>query len=332
MFVSILATALLTTGNPDCATALAAAPAYTHCAQGEIGVALSRDQTEADALIDYARTAEARFERHFTRTATPYLVMYVEEDAPVVELINAGFPVVLAWPSPQTLVRGFRDAMLQNARGSNNNPISPDAEAAIDAQIERGKPVFMEMQPSIIAHELGHLWFKDQYWRNKLRAGDSYGSAAPDWLDETAAMLNESDAMAASRRSAFFNAWSALTMEEVQEDEGIGDLAHFFERPHPSQTDRPASTDVDQGGSRYSVRLRSGDKEAFYDQIRTFADFLIVTTGDERVFAHVTEAMVDGQGMTQWLAGQSTYPMLARDVPGLQRQWWDWIALQVAAR
>jgi hypothetical protein len=24
--------------------------------------------------------------------------------------------------------------------------------------------------------------------------------------------------------------------------------------------------------------------------------------------------------------------MLARDVPGLQRQWWDWIALQVAAR
>ena len=56
---------------------------------------------------------------------------------------------------------------------------------------------------AVVAHELGHIWFREWYDAGRPRSPGErhYGSTAPDWLDETAAILNENEYMTAQRRS-----------------------------------------------------------------------------------------------------------------------------------
>lgn len=329
MLISSFSAALIALTQPTCTVALTAAPAYTHCAQGEVGTAISREQTEADALLAYAESAEPRFARHFPGTLRPYVVLYFEEDAPATELQEAGFPAVLAWASPQKIGRLLGDALRQNARGPENSPLSAETETAVQAQTALLTRGLVDMQDGVIAHEVAHVWYRDTYWRNSGQPGGGYGTPAPDWLDETAAILCENDAMAVKRRSTFLNAWSVLATGDRHAAGAVGDLAHMLGRSHPSHAASSRTTDPAGAQATVTVRPRSGDTNLYYGQIRAFADFLISVTGDDQVFARVTEAFVEGQSIEQWLAGQSAYPQLARDVPGLQSQWSGWIESQL---
>ncbi len=330
LFLSLSA-AILSAADPGCGTALAAAPAYSRCAQGGAGVAISADQAEADALLAYAESAEPRFIRHFPTAIRPYVVLYFDQAAPVAELQTAGFPTVLAWASPQKIGQLLGETLRQNARGPDNVPLSAEAEAGVQAQMALLTRGIIDMQDGVISHEVAHLWYRDAYWKDSRQPRDGYGTPAPDWLDETAAILCETEGMAVKRRKTFLDAWAAAGAENRYVPGGIGDLGHVLQRSHPSQATPSRAPSLTGEQAVVTVRPKSGDRDLFYSQVRSFSDFLIDTSGDPEVFARITEALVEGRSFEQWLADQPSYATIPRDVPELQHQWSVWIEKQLAA-
>jgi hypothetical protein len=81
----------------------------------------------------------------------------------------------------------------------------------------------------VVAHELGHIWFRDWYdgGRPRQPGQRQYGSTAPDWLDETAAVLNENDYLTTQRRSGLADLLDA-------EGPRLRPLAEFLTMAHPT--------------------------------------------------------------------------------------------------
>jgi hypothetical protein len=86
-------------------------------------------------------------------------------------------------------------------------------------------------EAGVVAHELGHIWFKAWYEAERPRQPGErhYGSTAPDWLDETAAILNENDYLTAQRRSG---------LADLLDGEGPGPrpVSEFLTMTHPTAT------------------------------------------------------------------------------------------------
>ncbi|HEV7352721.1 MAG TPA: hypothetical protein VGN74_06290 [Brevundimonas sp.] len=327
MLLISISAAVLALDTPGCAAAVAAAPAWPRCAQAGLGVALSSEQAEADALMAYATAAEPRFLAHFPTTLRPYAVLYAQADAPVAELRAAGFATVLPWASPQTIARAMREALIQNARSEHGAALSAEAEAALEARVAGAVEALTERQGGVISHELAHLWYIDAYWRGSRLQWDGYGSPAPDWVDEAAAILSEPAPMAAELRERFFASWAAASPEDRVAAGGIAHLPGLLSARRSGHRAAPdasaAGGNAEQAG--VTVRLAPGNPVSQPSQIRLLADYLMEATGDPYVFARITEGLVGGATFEQWLADQSAYPQLPRNVDELQRRWMDWI-------
>lgn len=322
---------LLTMASPDrtCAAALEAAPLYAACARGRSGMALSDTQDGADLLLAQAEAAEPRFRRHFPGDAAPYLVFYFEADPPLGALRDAGFETVLAWPSPDRVSELLTAALRQNAVARDGGgPLPEEAEAALRLQTAAVLAAQATKQEGVVSHELGHVWYAAAFWRGSGVAPDGYGTPAPDWLDETAAVLTEGDTLAESRRQLFAEGWAALESGGRSAPEAISDLVHFLQRRHPSQARAATTSDSTAGVSvTATVRVRNGPdaKEAYYNQVRVLADYLMARTGDEAVFAEISQALAGGASFEAWLGSQTRYPSLPGTVAGLQADWTSWI-------
>ncbi|MDP3405084.1 MAG: hypothetical protein Q8S03_10370 [Brevundimonas sp.] len=331
MLLETIALVIQLDGSQTCAGALSAAPGYQACAQGTNGLALSDTQAGADLLLAQAEAAEVTFKRGFSESIPPYLVFYFDADPPLAELDRAGFSTVLAWPSPKHVASLLTTALRQQAlaRAGGSGTLPDAAEAALTAQTAAVLSSIESKQEGVVAHELGHVWYSAVFWRDSGVAPDGYGSPAPDWLDESAAVLTEGASFADDRRRLFVETWNTLEPAGRFAPESIGDLDYFLTRQHPSQ--RQAVPPVESGSgsaATVSVVVRGGGdgKEAYYNQVRVFADYLIDRTGDAAVFAEITRALAAGSTFGAWLGSQVRYPTLRRTIPELQADWSDWIA------
>jgi hypothetical protein len=79
---------------------------------------------------------------------------------------------------------------------------------------------------TFVAHELGHIWFTAWYDAGRDGAPGQYASTAPDWLDETAAILNEDEQGVAERRGGLAE---LLRDPETR----LYPLAEFLNMAHP---------------------------------------------------------------------------------------------------
>ncbi len=312
-----------------CAAALAAAPHYAACAEGRSGTSLSATQEGADLLLARAEAAAPRFRHHFAEDPAPYLVFYFEDEPPLGALRDAGFATVLAWPSPAKLGELLSAALRQNALAQGGGgALSEEAEAALRLQTAAVLASQEMKQEGILSHELGHIWYEAAFWRDSDSTPDGYGTPAPDWLDETAAVLTEGDTLGESRRRLFAEGWTVLEPSSRSASSAIGDLGHFLQRRHPSQVQATAPSDAAAATSvTATVRVRSGPSasEAYYNQVRVFADYMIARTGDAAVFSEISRVVAAGTDFEAWLGSQTRYPTLPRTVPDVQADWASWI-------
>jgi hypothetical protein len=88
---------------------------------------------------------------------------------------------------------------------------------------------------SILPHELAHVWFNAWYDSGRERSAAQYASTAPDWLDETVAILNEDEQGVAERRDG-------LAKLLGEPETRLYPLSQFLQMTHPSLTVAAART------------------------------------------------------------------------------------------
>lgn len=187
---------------------LAACPPAASCAEADGLLSVAATQERADSVLATALEARAQFAASFGRS--PGKTAIVEDLS-----LYPGFAATLQdegwilkpWISPAAM----HDALAAQIRPALRQAMPDASDAAIEAQITSalaarlGGDETVRHAEAIIAHELGHFWFIDVYdWPEHADGSQrAYGAAAaPDWLDETAAVSLESDALTAERREA----------------------------------------------------------------------------------------------------------------------------------
>jgi hypothetical protein len=191
-----------------------------------------------------------------------------------------------------------------------------------------------------LAHELGHLWFHAGFKATgKAPASDVvYGSAAPDWIDEMAAVLGENDPLTAQRRSAL----PALVAGTGSE--GLYPLEDYLKMEHPNLAAVAAGMAKPDTGSPHisgaRVTLLTGadaqklvgvqNTSRFYVQSRAFADFMIERTGDPKVFQSVASTLMSGSSFAAWLEREGPRHRLPKALPEFEAAWQDWLIARKA--
>jgi len=291
--------------------------------------------SEAASLLSVIDEAAVRFDRHFgsprsTIAVVPGGSLSAAQIAWLGERGQRGFPW-LSGEQRRALIAPRIRARIQEQRPE----ITGDA---LDMVVERAMASVLGQdsgtERGALAHELGHLWFHATFEGSAETTSEGgtlrYGSSAPDWIDEMAAVLAENDELTASRRAGLAD------LAAGSGDAGLYPLAEYLTMPHPVMTAPNREQIVGQpgsdGGSRVQIVGR-GDGDAmagrrtmlrFYTQSRGFADYLIEETGDPRVFLSIARALSGGERFDQWLAREGAARHLPTSVDALARDWEAW--------
>jgi len=161
--------------------------------------------------------------------------------------------------------------------------------------------------------------------RDASAASPHYGGPGPDRLDELAAVLMESDAMADRRRAL-------LATSEAQAQAHLQPMPTFLAQSHPMAAQIPAlQAEAAQSGN---VRVISGeaaqrleaDARWLYAQARGVADVLLASGDDPAVFGSMAAFLADGGDMDGWLAAHGAQYGLPSSIDGLDAAWTQWRA------
>ncbi|KQN25862.1 hypothetical protein ASE86_06600 [Sphingomonas sp. Leaf33] len=329
--------------RPTCAVIAAAVPAAWHCVQTSGGLIVAKGRERADALAALATQGETRFRTAFDRSAPSYAVIEMIDGRvdPALDALLARKGVVwrLPWLSETDMAEGYRGS-IRRAVTAKAESLKFDAartaamvEAALAQQADRLSPeALRRKEAAALPHELGHGWFINSYWpKAEVRVSDHYGGPAPDWMDETAAVMMEDDATAATRRARFAEIYRGGDADAKAK---LIDLSTFLSGGHPALPKIALPKD----GAR--VQVLTGDEGArvaaaasgFYLQARLFADYVGARSGRRDAFRSVAEAFAKGQTTAQWLADSGTRSGLPTTVAGVQQDWERWLAERFAAR
>ena len=222
-----------------------------------------------------------------------------------------------------SLPEAQRAAVLQQALAKAN----ASSPATADPAIESGA----------IAHEMGHLLFNSFFDGAERASADGtmrYGSRAPDWLDEAAAVALENEVLT---RSRYANARAAF---EADGTVLAFPLQTYLTMEHPSL--RAAQAMQGRGGEGAKAMMLSGDEAnafleasggnpvVFYRQSRLFIDYLMETSGDSRILYTIAEAYRDGGDLSSWLAKSGSESGLPTTLDALEIEFEAWARAKLA--
>lgn len=313
------------------------------CREGVAGIIYGRDAEEVRRLAEDEQAAAAAYRMHFGRPPPRGALVSAGSATPVGEAVRGRLRAAgLTWVLPWIDAADRQRALEPKIRAQVERQLAGAPAAAIDAAVARALAAAGSAGPdgdttlrSAVRHELGHLWLIEDHWPRRPDAAAPtaahYGGPAPDWLDETAAVLMEDAAMADGRRARF----AQIRRGEASDETPIP-LARFVTMDHPLaarvRAERPAGT-----GSTVTVvsgeaaRRLAGGASAFYAQARVFADFLIAASGRPDVFAAIAAATAGGEDLGAWLAREGDRYGLPSTLDALDRAWQAWLDTPAAA-
>lgn len=235
-----------------------------------------------------------------------------------------GLGYVQVWLDPG-VQRSMLEQVLRQAM-----PDIDDAklQATLKAQDDAG-------YESTLRHELGHSMFAATFWPGDQAApGERYGSPAPDWLDEAAAMLMEADLHLGRHEASFLEVLRTTP-------EHIPTLSGFLEMEHPMTAEARAGL-LARGGQESDsgvqvmapTGLDSTRVTKFYGQSIMFANFLIESSGDAGILGPISTALAEGSSFVEWIETAGPQHGLPASLEGLAAEWEAWLEgrpAQVAA-
>ena len=319
-----------------CAT-ITALPVSWSCVETPRGVAIAATRDRATQLAALAKQGEGRFLLRFATPVPSYAVVEMK-DGQVDPSLDAQLKQRrvawrLPWLSEAAMAEGYRTSITRavtakaQAMGLDADRSAALVQAALAQQAAMIAPEALRAKEAgALPHELGHGWFINAFWPDATaRVGDHYGGPAPDWMDETAAVMMEDDRLADSRRRQF-RAIHASTDPEAKAK--LVDLSLFLSGGHP------AVPKVDLAGATSGVRVLTGEEASriaavagtFYLQARLFADYVTARSGDPAAFRSAARAFAAGRDTARWLAEDGARLHLPTTAAALQRDWEAWLA------
>ena len=326
----------LWTISPAAAAPLCPAmPDGLFCKAGSSGLAIA--ETADDAMRFAAAIDESArlFQAHFSRPA-PSLALIAAPERFVALKDQLQTDLAMPWLARHaSFSRAIGDALRETLRKS-----MPDlTPAAIEAEIDKKLAEIggaQNREEGVIAHEACHTRFIKAYAFSSAESGGAqshYGGSAPDWLDETAAILCEDAKTTADRRRQF-------ALQRQGKFQGrIWPMRHFLEMAHPlAQEDAHLLTEAKKEAAAegrsdgaFKITIYKGDEAkalignsnapSFYLQARVFADFLIETTKTENVFGSIAEGYAAGRTFNDWLAENGAANGLPTDIAAFEAKW-----------
>lgn len=139
----------------------------------------------------------------------------------------------------------------------------------------------------ILPHELGHVIFIR--FVAPRTAADQYGGAAPDWLDEMAALAFEDDAGIRLRRADTYRHAVRGTLIP---------LSRMLAMTHPEWNAGTSPSDVTVS------QPASPDTPAYYATVRAMFDVLIDRTGDPLIIRVLAEQARKKTDLGRWLVNR----------------------------
>jgi len=335
-------------GAPErsCVVAKEAVSAISACLETPNGLVLAGTQQEAAMLAEYAVAGEERFKRHFGVAPPAYGILTSTSSADTRALRSVGVSVVLPWKAAAEMQGLLIQSLRQSAETSARAQGLSAAQSAIAAEQAVARlqaagiiAAWQKVQRGLVAHELGHLWFGSAFWPgDDMRTEPRYGSSAPDWLDEVAAILMEDEHTTQNRRRQFFQIYrgepSIGRLRAITRDQLVN-LDGFLNTEHPKFSSRAARPSNPATGApivSVSASTEGGDPRVllFYLQSRMFADYVIDRTGDPTVFASIARAVSRGHSLDQWLQARGTRSALPKNSHALAVDWRTWLEAKAA--
>lgn len=331
--------------SPGCAEAVRAVPDLPFCAEAPNGVALAATEARANEVAGYARDGEARFQHHFGRPVdSSYATFDHDTEQEAVERRTAlaeagfGFPLPLASEALQMETRRQAVRRMAEAQAVAQGLSEEEARTAADAAWARAANALLtpRRDANFVPHELGHKWYANAFWKDVPRPeGPIYGSPAPDWLDEAAAIIVEGEQSRETRRQEF---GAAVRGEPRRSSTGTEfpplvpiDLPEFLAALHPaipSLASAEAQSSAPLGGFRVMARPGTNTSAIFYPQALAVADYLIDRSGDPAILAVVSEALRQDGDLEAWLASEGVRSGLPTSIPLLDDDWRAWLEMR----
>jgi hypothetical protein len=337
--LSTVAASLLAIASPQprCALVESVLPATWACLETDRGLIVAGSSERAARLGALAAQGATRFRAAFNRPVPLYAIVETIDGRtdPRVEtaLKVGGVAWRMPWLSEHDMAEGFRTSITRGVTAkAKEMQLDADRTAALVAsalaqQADKITPASLQAREAgALPHELGHGWFINAFWPDaSIRTSDHYGGPAPDWMDETAAVLMEDDTMANSRRAGFAAIYAG---EDAAAKARLLDLTAFLSGGHP------ALPKLDTGLSADRVQVLTGEEGAriaasargFYLQARLFADYVLARSGDPAAFRSAADAFAKRKTTTDWLAADGRRLHLPTTVGGVQADWLAWLA------
>jgi len=365
---SLIALALISAASaaqagPLCDAARAAAPGRP-CAESEHGVALAFTQERAAELLGYARGGEEAFKTRFGVEPSRYVVSETgatgREDR-AAALKAAGFDVIVPWRLRQAQINAevgalrsrFTEMMAMN--GMSDDQIDQALEQPLARMRERHTPEAMAAnEAGAIPRQLGVGWYARAFWPDAAPEPEArHASPGPDWMDEIAGQLLETQAMADDKRTQFAEIYSGRhRMAPTSDAAKLLDLSAFLSGEHPMRAmgggpggpggpgggpvrimmGGPGGPGGGPGGPPGGPGGRSMPAPMLYGfQARMFADYLAEKSGDPAVFGRLGQAFGAGTTFETWLAGEGAALGLPATVEALSADWRGWLQGRLGA-
>lgn len=310
------------------------------CVATDDGYFYASDHANAQIMAAAAATVAKDFPVYFQRAPLRSAVVETGPTPISGERLDkyqqaSGVAFVLPWISAETRNEMRRNS-IQNALRQQRPELD---ETSLEALVTRAMaatpttPGQSDAPTSALQHELGHKQFMAAFYPEPkpVRTQPRYGSPAPDWIDEVAALLMEDTQMTEKRRGQF-----QQILRETPDE--VRPLSSYFDAIHPVFAAQQEFI-KDAGGSGARVLALTGEQARlmgegsiwFYLQGRAFIDFLHERGTRTDVFASIAEAFVNKQTMAQWLTSNGHEFGLPGSVEALQAEWDAWLQTRLGS-
>ena len=161
---------------------------------------------------------------------------------------------------------------------------------------------------TMLRHEIGHELFA----RNLVSTSheDQYGTDAPDWLDEMAAV-------------AFEDTNQRLSRKQDAESKGLLPLTTLLRMTHP-EFGAPV---VREAGQAFAAGSVSSDQTIpFYATVSCLYEFLSEKAGHEGIVAELAGAFTRGDNLEFWILGRLGYDRQTGSLEQMNADFLQWFA------